>query len=140
MIYEWVICSAIPNKPWVDMTSNAKPLLLIFMMAVIFSAGILPSDARADSDTFPVPAVIEPNVSFWTKIYTEYASNNGVLHDSRKLDRIYGVIELADPDHYGGRKTNRKRIKNAKTKYKAILAKLMRGEAPVGPVEQKVAG
>ncbi len=45
-----------------------------------------------------------------------------------------------DPDSFGGRKTNKNRIKKAKKKYKAILAKLMRGEAPVGPVEQKVAG
>ncbi len=122
------------------MTLKAKSLGAIVILAAIFSAGILLSDARADSDTFPAPAVIEPNVSFWTKIYTEYASSHGVLHDSRKLNRIYGVIELVDPDGYGGRKTNKKRIKKAKKKYKAILAKLMRGDTPAGPVEQKVAG
>ena len=84
--------------------------------------------------------MIQPNVAFWTKIYTEYSTNHGVLHDSRNLNIIYGVIELVDPDRYGGRKTNKKRIKKAKKKYKAILAKLMRGEAPVGPVENQVAG
>jgi membrane-bound lytic murein transglycosylase D len=62
-----------------------------------------------------------------------------VLHDSRRLDIIYGVIDLVDPDRHGGRKTNKKRIKKAKKKYKAILAKLMRGETPAGPVEKKVA-
>ncbi|MBW2482197.1 MAG: transglycosylase SLT domain-containing protein [Deltaproteobacteria bacterium] len=118
----------------------AKPLLPIVILTAIFSAGVVLSDARADADPFPVPAVIEPNVSFWTKIYTEYSSNHGVLHDSRQLNRIYGVIELVDPDRHGGRKTNQKRIKKAKKKYKAILAKLMQGETPVGPVEQKVAG
>ncbi len=98
-----------------------------------------PSVGRAETDTFPLPAVIQPNVTFWTKIYTEYSTRNGVLHDSRRLDIIYGVIELVDPDRHGGRKTNKKRIKKAKKKYKAILAKLMRGETPAGPVEQKVA-
>jgi membrane-bound lytic murein transglycosylase D len=118
----------------------AKPLLAIVILTAIFSAGVLLSDARADADLFPVPAAIEPNISFWTKIYTEYSSNHGVLHDSRQLNRIYGVIELVDPDRHGGRKTNQKRIKKAKKKYKAILAKLMLGETPAGPVEQKVAG
>jgi len=115
-------------------------LFPIVFLTVIFSAAGFHSDARAESDTFPVPSVIEPNVAFWTRIYTEYSSDHGVLHDSRKLNIIYGVVELVDPDRYGGRKTNKNRIKKAKKKYKAILSKLMRGEAPVGPVEQKVAG
>jgi membrane-bound lytic murein transglycosylase D len=122
------------------MILNDKRFFPIVILTAILTAAVFCSDARAESDTFPVPSVIQPNVSFWTKIYTEYPSNHGVLHDSRKLNIIYGVIELMDPDLYGGRKTNKKRIKKAKKKYKAILAKLMRGQAPVGPVEQQVAG
>jgi len=122
------------------MNLNRNRLFPIAILTAILTAAVFCSDARAEADTFPVPAVIQPNVSFWTKIYTEYPSNQGVLHDNRKLDIIYGVIELMDPDRYGGRKTNKKRIKKAKKEYKAILAKLMRREAPVGPVEQKVAG
>ena len=121
------------------MTSNSRKFFPIVILAALFTAIVFYSDARAESDTFPLLPVIQPNVSFWTKIYTEYSTGHGVLHDSRKLDIIYGVIELVDPDRYGGRKTNKKRIKKAKKKYKAILAKLMRGEAPVGPVEQQVA-
>jgi LysM repeat protein len=121
------------------MKLNTKRLFSIVFLTVIFFAAVFLSDARAESDTFPMPSVIEPNVAFWTKIYTEYSSNHGVLHDSRKLNIIYGVIELVDPDRYGGRKTNKKRIIKAKKKYKAILAKLMGGQAPVGSVEQKVA-
>ncbi len=122
------------------MILNDKRFFPIVILTAILTAAVFYSDARAESDTFPVPSVIQPNVSFWTKIYTEYPSNNGVLHDSRKLNIIYGVIELVDPDRYGGRKTNKNRIKKAKKKYKAILAKLMHGQAPVGPVEQQVAG
>ncbi len=122
------------------MILNDKRFFPIVILTAILTAAVFYSDARAESDTFPMPSVIQPNVSFWTKIYTEYPSNHGVLHDSRKLNIIYGVIELMDPDLYGGRKTNKKRIKKAKKKYKAILAKLMRGQAPVGPVEQQVAG
>lgn len=122
------------------MDLNDKRLFPIVILTAILTAAVFWSDAQAESDTFSVPSVIQPNVSFWTKIYTEYPSNHGVFHDSRKLNIIYGVIELMDPDLYGGRKTNKKRIKKAKKRYKAILAKLMRGQAPVGPVEQQVAG
>ncbi|MBT8374388.1 MAG: hypothetical protein KJN80_05720, partial [Deltaproteobacteria bacterium] len=118
---------------------NFRKLLALVILTTVFTAAAFLMDARAESDIFPVPLAIEPNVSFWAKIYTEYSSNRGVIHDSRKLNIIYGVIELVDPDRYGGRKINKNRIKKAKKKYKAILAKLMRGEAPVGPVEQKVA-
>jgi len=121
------------------MKSNSRKFFPIVILSAFFTAIVFYSDVRAESDTFPVPSVIQPNVSFWTKIYTEYSSNHGVIHDSRMLDLIYGVIELVDPDHFGGRKTNKNRIKKAKKKYKAILAKLMRGEAPAGPVEQQVA-
>jgi len=122
------------------MDSNYKRLFPIIILTTILTGAAFWADARAESDTFPVPPIIQPNVDFWTKIYTEYASNQGVIHGSRNLNIIYGVIELADPDSFGGRKTNKNRIKKAKEKYKAILAKLMRGEAPVGPVEQQVAG
>ena len=121
------------------MNLKCNRLFPIVILTAILTAAVFCSDARAEADTFPVPAVIQPNVSFWAKIYTEYPSNQGVLHDSRNLNIIYGVIELVDPDRYRGRKTNRKRIKKAKEKYKAILAKLMRGQAPGGPVEQQVA-
>lgn len=122
------------------MDSNFKRLFPIIILTTILTGAVFWADARAESDSFPVPPVIQPNVDFWTKIYTEYASNQGVIHGSRNLNIIYGVIELEDPDSFGGRKTNKNRIKKAKEKYKAILAKLMRGEAPVGPVEQQVAG
>lgn len=61
------------------------------------------------------------------------------MHDKRNLEIIYGVIELKDPDQPGGRKINHHRIKDAKKKYRQILAKLMRGEAPSGAEEQHVA-
>ena len=86
------------------MKLNSKRLFPIVILTAIFCAAVFLSDSRAESDTFPVPSVIEPNVAFWTQIYTEYSSDHGVLHDSRKLNIVYGVIELVDPDRYGGRK------------------------------------
>ena len=112
----------------------AKYLFALVCILVVFS-----SDIQAESGTFPVYECIKPNVTFWTKIYTEYESNQGVIHDSRNLGIIYGVIKLEDPYRAGGRKINRNRIKKEKKKYKGILAKLAKKRAPKGPLENKIA-
>ena len=114
-------------------------MLAAAVLAVALAGLAYGADIGAESDIFPRFPCIQPNVEFWTKIYTQYSSDYGVLHDSRRLDIIYDVIELADPDQPGGRKINRKRIKKAKNEIKSTLAKLMRGATPAGPDEQRVA-
>ncbi|MBW2411715.1 MAG: transglycosylase SLT domain-containing protein [Deltaproteobacteria bacterium] len=116
-----------------------KYFKLLYIFPVALAAVLIPIEIAAESDPFPQYGCIQPNVDFWKKIYSEYTSSQGVLHDNRRLDIIYGVIELKNPDLPGGRKINRKRIKTAKQKYKAILAKLMRGEPPSGKLEKDIA-
>jgi len=112
----------------------AKYIFVLVVILVAFS-----SDIQAESKSFPVFECIQPNVSFWTQIYTKYSSNQGVIHDSRNLGIIYGSIKLEDPYRAGGRKINRRRIKNAKKKYKTILAKLAKNQAPESPIEKQIA-
>ncbi len=111
----------------------------LFILPAVLVILIISAEIKAESDPFPRYACIEPNIAFWKKIYSEYSSDQGVLHDKRRLDIIYGVIELKDPDLPGGRRVNRSRIKAARRKFKLILSKLMRGESPAGPEEQRVA-
>ena len=106
---------------------------------VLLSGSVCRAEVQVESDIFPLYPCIQPNVNFWLKIYTQYSSDQGVIHDSRQMDRIYGVIPLVDPYRAGGRKINNKRIKAAKKKYRAILTKLMQGKPPVGSEEQRVA-
>ena len=73
------------------------------------------------------------------KIYTQYSTTQGVIHDKHKLDIIYEVIDLKDRYRPGSRKINRNRIKAVKKKYRRILTKLAQGKAPIGPDEQRVA-
>ena len=89
---------------------------VILVLPMVFAALIFCPDVDAESGPFPVYSCIKPNVAFWKKIYSEYSSDQGVLHDKRHLDIIYGVIELENPDLPGGRKINRNRIKKAKKK------------------------
>lgn len=112
---------------------------LVSVLAVVLGAVLMPGHGTAEPGPFPQYECIQPNVAFWKKIYSEYTSEQGVLHDKHRLDIIYGVIELKNPDLPGGRKINRERIKIARKKYKAILSKLMRGEPPTGKLETYVA-
>ncbi|MDH3358832.1 MAG: transglycosylase SLT domain-containing protein, partial [Desulfobacteraceae bacterium] len=79
-----------------------------------------PSALYGDTTLFPVYPSIEPNVKFWTKVYSEYSTAQGVLHDSQNLNIIYEVVELK----IGAKTINEKRIQKARGKYKTILKKL----------------
>jgi len=114
-------------------------ILPVFILMVVLAGSVDRAEGRNQSDIFPIYPCIQPNIDFWLKIYTQYSSDQGVIHDKHHMDRIYGVIPLEDPYRAGGRKINNKRIKAAKKKYKAILSKLMQGKPPAGPEEQRVA-
>jgi membrane-bound lytic murein transglycosylase D len=116
-----------------------KQILVVVSLTVAIAGPSYSADVGAESDFFPVYNCIQPNVTFWTKIYTQYSSDYGVIHDKRRLEIIYGTIKLEDPDRAGSRRINKRRIKKAKKKFKAILAKLRRGGSPAGPDEQMVA-
>ena len=100
-------------------------------MSVLFllSNFFFPAALYGDAAPFPVYPSIEPNVKFWTKVYSEYSTARGILHDSKNLNIIYEVIDLIDPDQYGAKKINKKRTQKAKRKYKNILNKLAQNPA-----------
>ena len=116
-----------------------RRILPIIILPILMVGNVGRAEERTEPEIFQLYSCIQPNVDFWFKIYTQYSSDKGVIHDKNRMERIYGVIPLMDPYRAGGRKINKKRIKAAKKKYKAILAKLMKGQAPVGAVEKRVA-
>ena len=113
-------------------------LALVFIAIFLLSADCIYA-SKAEPEAFSLYGAIESNVNFWGKIYTEYPSSQGVIHDKWRMDIIYGVVDLKSSDIAGSRKINRKRVKAAKAKYKAILEKLARRQPPSSPEEQHVA-
>ncbi|MDR9501274.1 MAG: LysM peptidoglycan-binding domain-containing protein [Desulfurivibrionaceae bacterium] len=95
--------------------------------------------AMTGNDPFPVHASMRPNVEFWEKVYSAYPSTKGVLHDSKNLAIIYEVIDLA-PHGYGSRQVNRRRVKQAKERYQAMLARFAQGTPPKTGIERHVYG
>ena len=96
--------------------------IAVLIASVLF--GLLPLSAQAVDDPFPLYEVIDPNVSFWTDIYSRYSTTQAVVHDSVHLDIIYEVINLKPIDYAGARKINRKRMKQASRRYAKILKRL----------------
>jgi len=123
------------------MKNYRSPSIFLTILYISLFCVSLPADAETltEPEPFPVYESIRPNVSFWKKIYTQYSTTQGVIHDKQRLEIIYDVIELQDPDRHGSRKINEARITAAKKKYKLILARLARGETPAGTEEQRVA-
>ncbi len=112
--------------------------LHLFFVVFLFHLGIVPPlSAMTSRDPFPVHASMRPNVEFWEKIYSEYPSTKGVLHDSNKLGIVYEVIDL-QPHGHGSSRANRKRIKRVKERYRAMLDKFARGLPPATRAERRV--
>ena len=44
----------------------------------------------------PRPAEIEPDVRFWTRVYTEIDTNAGFVHDDRNLDVVYRTLRFEE--------------------------------------------
>ena len=112
--------------------------MMIKKIFLIFLLSLISSPALAVIDPFPVYDSIRPNIAFWEKVYTEYPSSMGYIHDSRRLDIIYEVIELVDRDRRGARRKNRKKIKQVKARYRKILDRLAASKKPATAEEKRV--
>ncbi len=99
--------------------------------------------AALDPQLFPVPAKLEPNVEFWTQVYTAYTSHQVLVHDERHLNVIYGYLDFTALDassKSAGRKSAEKReeIRQAKSHYRALLQDLAAGRTSKShPQEQE---
>lgn len=99
----------------------------------------LPSFSIASVPPFPTFKSIEPNVAFWKKVFAEYPSTMGMIHDSDNLAVVYEVITVASSTVRGSRQSNEKKIKQIKNKYKKILLNLAATKTPYSAEEKRVA-
>lgn len=73
-----------------------------------------------DANLFHVPPSLRANVDFWKKIYTEYTTNQMVIHDSNNLNVIYAVVDLSNGLRIGN-KIKKWKISEVRKKYRNIL-------------------
>ena len=80
---------------------------------------------EAAAEALPRPQGLEPNVRFWTRIYTEIDTHGGLIHDSERLDVVYETVSF--PVGLTARERER-RVEQAKRHYTAILLQLAAGQ------------
>jgi membrane-bound lytic murein transglycosylase D len=79
---------------------------------------------------FVRPEELEPDVRFWTRVYTEVTTNGGFVHDDRHLGVVYEVITFPEALSPSERA---KRVERVKDKYKAVLRRLARDGPSADP-------
>jgi membrane-bound lytic murein transglycosylase D len=85
---------------------------------------------------FPRPPELEPDVNFWVSIFTEYDSDQGILHDNRNLGIVY---ERVDIPAKAARNDRRQRVEKRRDHYKKLLQTLAGGKrAKLSEEEQRV--
>jgi len=82
-----------------------------------------------EGESFHVPADMRERVEFWKKIFSEYNSNQAVLHDSDIPEVIYGVVDIREfneNESLTPRRRARAINKRLKVEKRIIEAKLAR--------------
>jgi membrane-bound lytic murein transglycosylase D len=80
--------------------------------------------AEGAASPFVRPTEIEPDVRFWTRVYTEVTTNGGFVHDDRHLGVVYEIMTFPESLSPSERA---KRVERAKDKYRAVLRRLAHG-------------
>jgi len=111
----------------------------MFLITYTLSHGTTRQPAKPEIETFPVYPSIEPNVAFWTDMFTRYTRSQGVIHDDRNLGRIYEVVRLDPSRTRNADKKNKQIKKNVLKKYEKILLSLAAGKPAATSKEKQVA-
>ncbi len=101
------------------MTSIIRAVSLTFSLLLLAAA----LEAGA-AELFPLPEELEPDVAFWTSIFADYDSDEGVLHDNRNLSVIYERIDIPAKT---SRSRERRVVGQRREHYRRILQNLAQG-------------
>ena len=102
------------------------------IIALILSLTAL--SAAASTSDFPRPAELEPDIGFWVMVFTEYTSDQGVLHDNANLAVVYEHLDI--PASVSRRERNR-RAELRRKHYKSVLGTLAGGKRDKLTAEEK---
>ncbi|MCH8084178.1 MAG: transglycosylase SLT domain-containing protein, partial [Myxococcales bacterium] len=98
---------------------------MLRILSTLLVISLLAIDAGARPGDFPRPAGIEPQIRFWTRIYSEVDRGGGLIHDSTHMDVVYEAIRL--PEGLS-RRARERHVERAKDRYAAILRKLAKSK------------
>jgi membrane-bound lytic murein transglycosylase D len=103
------------------------------MLVALMLGAVSPPSA---AEELPRPAALEPQVRFWTRIYSEVDSGGGLLHDAVHMDVVYDEVRVPRGLSRRGRERH---LDRAKKNYVAALRKLGAGRrSGLSDLEQRV--
>lgn len=68
------------------------------LLHALLVGGIASGATPLDPAKFPTPPQLEPNVLFWTDVYSRHSSHQVVIHDNLYLDIVYTVLDFTELD------------------------------------------
>jgi membrane-bound lytic murein transglycosylase D len=125
---------------------KSRIYFLALALVVLGSAARAAAPDERTSELFPRPATLEPQITFWRAIFTQYSKHEVVLHDALHLDKVYVVLDFrqhVDDGMEPGELATLERIETdlAVERVRATLLRLhAMGEHPEGlaPDEQRI--
>lgn len=103
-------------------------LLILAAFCCIFSS------PTAWAETIPMPesGILRKRIDFWIKIYTQYSTKEGLIHDAKYPEIVFEKVDLrVDSEDYRvpekvRRKRSQKRLDNIKSFYRKTLLSIHR--------------
>ena len=102
-----------------------KRFFIIAMAALLWCCAATAAPTPTPTAGLARPAELEPDILFWTRVYTEVDTRGGLIHDNKYLGVVYEVLRYPAG---AGRRTQGRLVKAAKQRYKNILLGLARGK------------
>lgn len=132
-----------------------KSGLALYGLAVACAVGASPGDpavtalptvsvATVDAQ-FPRPAVLAPNIAFWTQVFTQYSAYQSIIHWQGAPQKIYAVLDFRDDrDRLGEAAARRLQIRAEKAVEREVntylrhVQQLSKTPEKLSPVERKL--
>ena len=92
------------------------------ILSIVILGLVVATAAVAARSDFPQPKALEPDVTFWKRIYSEVGTDGGLIHDTHDLSLVYEVVKF--PSRYGADRHTEAR----KRYYQSILRSLATGK------------
>ncbi len=131
------LCSAGRNPGWRSGQRLLAPLSLLALASLWLLPALLPQPVRAADAGILQPAELEPDVRFWMRVYSEVSTNEGYIHDQRRLSVVYQTLHFT-PDL--SPREREAQVDAAREHYRQMLRHLASGAAPQDDDERRVQG
>jgi len=99
----------------------------VAVAAVLLLRSVALAAEGSSATAFVVPPELRPQVNFWRDVFATYSERQVVIHDTERLDRIYGVLDFrSSPDGEGTplRQVMRARVEEEIERIRAQLYRL----------------